>query len=74
MENTNNKKPRFPYTVKIKYAKLEDDQCCWQKSDHTGFHFFRCPKPIIRKIDNVGLCGIHANSVEIWRKKTCEQN
>ena len=74
MENTNKEEPRFPYTIKQKYIEYQDGQCCWQKTNHTGFHFFRCPKPATKKIDNAGLCGIHANSVEIWRKKTCKQN
>ena len=73
MENTN-KKPRFPHTVKKRYAELKDGQCCWQKADHIGFHFFRCPKLATRKIDEIDFCGIHANSIEIWRKKTCKQN
>lgn len=74
MENTNKEKAKFPYQVEQKYAEFKDDQCCWQKPDHTSFHFFRCPKPEIRKIDNIGLCERHASSVEIWRNKTCKQN
>lgn len=74
MENTNKDKPKFPYTVKITWVKYQDGRCCHQMSGHTGFHFFRCPKPATKKIDNAGLCGRHARSVEIWRGKTCEQS
>jgi len=60
---------KFPYTVKQSYAQLKDERCCYQISDHTGFHFFRCPKPATKKIDEVGLCGVHARSIKIWRRK-----
>jgi len=58
----------FPYLVKEKYAKLKDGICCHEKTDHTGFHFFRCDKKIKEYIDGVGFCGIHAGSVKKWRK------
>lgn len=74
MENANKEKPRFPYTVEQKYIEYQDKQCCYKMSNRTGFHFFRCSKPATKKIDNAGFCGRHARSVEIWRKKTCEQN
>ena len=58
----------FPYTIKERYAVLNDGRCCAQVSDHTGFHFFRCDKKEKEKIDGVGLCGIHSRMVKKWRE------
>lgn len=59
----------FPYTVKEEYFKLKDNQCCYQMATQGGWHFYRCKRPASKQIDGVGLCGSHARSVEIWRKK-----
>jgi len=60
----------FPYLVREKYAKLNDGKCCYEMSDRTGFHFYRCSKKAKKYIDGIGFCGIHARSVERWRKQT----
>lgn len=60
----------FPYTVEEGYANLKDGLCCHTVTDHTGFHFYRCSKKVKEYIDGVGLCGIHARSVKIWRKNS----
>jgi len=59
----------FPYTVKMEYAKLNDERCCSKVSDHTGFHFRRCTKKTKKYIDGVGFCGIHARSIKKWQEK-----
>ena len=57
----------FPYSVEIKYAKYNDDRCCSEVSDHTGFHFYRCKHKVKETIDGIGFCGIHARSIKKWR-------
>lgn len=58
----------FSYRVREAYHKLNDNQCCYQMSDAGGWHFYRCPRKVTKRIDGVGLCGTHARSVEAWRK------
>lgn len=58
----------FPYTIREEYAKLDDGKCCAMVSEQ-GWHFTRCQKAAKKAIDGVGLCGIHARSVEHWRKQ-----
>jgi hypothetical protein len=59
--------PKFPYTVKKEYMRLDDNLCC-----HTipegPWHTARCNKSVKQIIDGIGLCGIHARSVLNWRK------
>ena len=61
-------KQDFPYTIKLEYALLLDNRCCGEVTDHTGFHFSRCPHPIKESIDGIGLCGHHARRVKKWRE------
>lgn len=62
------KKARFPYTVKVAFAKLDDGRCCSSVSTYAGYMWYRCSYKEKEKIDGVGLCGIHANSLKRWRK------
>jgi len=56
---------KFPYTIKIEYAKLKDKRCCAE----TGtWYFYRCKHKVKEYIDGIGLCGIHARNVKNWRK------
>jgi len=60
----------FPYFVEEKYVSLNDGRCCAERVDVTGYHFRRCRLKASRTMDGVGFCGIHARSVEKWRKQT----
>ncbi len=63
------KEVKFPYTVNVDNAKLNDNKCCSEVSNYTGFSFFRCSKEVKEYIDGIGFCGIHAKSIKNWRKK-----
>lgn len=48
----------------------KEEGCVAQVSDHTGFNWHRCGKPVKEVILDAELCGIHARSVRIWQGKT----
>lgn len=64
---------KFPFTVNIEYAKLNDRRCCKEVSDHTGFHFRRCSCRVKEVIEGIGLCGIHARSVKRAKASSVSQ-
>ena len=61
---------RFPYNVNKRYIALNDNKCCYDVADRTGFHFYRCTSPVKKIIDGVGFCKKHANGIKKWRGKT----
>lgn len=44
--------------------------CVAKISDHTGFYWSQCGRPVKEVILDAELCGIHARSVRIWQGKT----